>query len=669
MERVRLERLKKDLKAFFYENRWALCLAWLLLILAFYRFLMSDNIRMDSVIKLATPGDEFNDLQLGRFGIVYFNRLTGMRWFSPYVSGYLTLLTILADSGLLCFMTWKALRGQCGRYVCWMPVVAFLTPIWTEQLYFSYQSFQVVLALLFVEIAALLPEYFPSKRWFAVEVLLAFCAFSVYQAMVPLYIALCVGFVLLCIISGQIEGSARLWHRALRHAGVFILALAAYLVLDKLLQRDAVPTDYLSSQVLWGTVPFTGVVVSILRSIGSALDCSGKLETPMYSISLGACLLFMILGWIKDRNHGKRLLILLGWLLLQLSAFAMTIVVGRRAYLRTDLAITFVAAFNVCIAFVLARQWAEGLSKAWLRRLPVCVVVVAALFGICYDGDISFRLMYTDDVRNAADKTLAVDVVRRLRETGLQKGDKTLIFVGEPRITLDAGCLTGETIGRSLFNRVLDSESTNHLIANVIELNGLSYEPLTAEDIDEAEQMARSMPSYPESGSIAESDRVVVVKFSEDYYYDSETIKPGITQSDETVEYDQNVVCHVESVVPGEDTLVIRGSNVRRGVPAVEMQNIVYLLNQKTGELFKINTACTKNIQITNQFWKDDVDYDQGGFIALCPVEVLNRYAGDTFEVLVQYNSEGERRFVSTGVFLDRRRMKKEERMQVNGQE
>ena len=62
------------------------------------------------------------------------------------------------------------------------------------------------------------------------------------------------------------------------------------------------------------------------------------------------------------------------------------------------------------------------------------------------------------------------------------------------------------------------------------------------------------------------------------------------------------------------------------------------------------------------------MDYDQGGFIALCPVEVLNRYAGDAFEVLVQYNSEGERRFVSTGVFLDRRRMKKEERMQVDGQ-
>lgn len=661
-----MERLKKDLRYFVIENRWAICLTGLLLTLALYRFLMSDNVRMDSVIKLATPGDEFNDLQLGRFGIVYFNRLTGMRWFSPYISGYLTLLALLADSGLLCFMAWEALRSRGGRFVCWLPLLVFLMPNWIEQLYFSYQSFQVTLALLFVEVAALLPEYFSSKRWFVVEALIVFCAFSVYQSMVPLYIAMCAGYVLLCIIGGQIDEPVRLWHRILRYMGVFVVALAGYLALNRLLQRGVESSDYLSSQVLWGIVPLPGVVISILRSIVSVLICEGRLDTPMYSISLGLCLLFMVLGWIKNREHGKRMVTLLGWLLLQLSAFAMTVVTGRRAYLRADLAITFVTAFNTCVSVALARQWAEGSSRAWLRRLSLCAIALAALLGTSNAADKCFRLMYTDDVRNAADNALALEVVERLRGTGLQDEDKTLIFVGEPKITLNAGCLMGETIGRSLFNRVLDCKSTNHLIANVMEINGVNYRPLTEEDIVEAEQLAQGMPSFPDSGSVAETDRVVVVKFSEDYYYASETIKPGASQSEDQLVYDQAVECHVESAVPGGNALLIRGSNIKRGVPALEMQNCVYLLDHQTGELFRVNTACVKSVHITNQYWRDEIDYDQGGFIAVCPVSELKRYPEDSFEVLVQYRCEGEARFVSTGVFLDRRHIDRMERTRPN---
>lgn len=666
-----MERLKKDLKAFFYANRWALCLTWLLLILALYRFLLSDNIRMDSVIKLATPGDEFNDLQLGRFGIIYFNRLTGMRWFSPYVSGYLTLLAVLAASALLCFMAWKAMGGQCGRLLCGLPLLVFLTPNWIEQLYFSYQSFQVTLALVCVEVAALMPEYFPQKRWLLAEALLVFCAFSVYQAFVPLYIALCVGYVLLCTVGGRIDAPVQLWHRALRYAAVFVLALAGYLALNKLLQRGMAPSDYLSSQVLWGNVPLPGVVVSILRSMGSVVFCQGRLDTLMYSMSAGFFLLVAVLVWIKTGNHERGLVTLLGWLLLQLSAFAMTIVVGRRAYLRTDLAITFVTAFNACAAVALARRWAQDFAGAWLRRLPVCAIVLALLVGLSNAGDMCFRLMYTDDVRNAADNALALKVAERVRETGLEDGNKTLIFVGEPEITLNAGCLEGETIGRSLFNRVLNSESTNHLIANVMELNGIHYRPLTERDVMEAEQMALDMPDFPEEGSVAESDNVVVVRFSEDYYYGSETVKPGAVLSDEPLAYDQAVECHVESMVPARDALLIRGTNIRRGQPAVGLENCVYLLSHRTGDLFRVNTACVQSVQLTNQFWRDGVDYDQGGFIAVCPASVLNRYEGDSFEVLVRYSCEGENRFVATGVFLDRRRGDRPEGpggMRANGQ-
>jgi hypothetical protein len=92
------------------------------------------------------------------------------------------------------------------------------------------------------------------------------------------------------------------------------------------------------------------------------------------------------------------------------------------------------------------------------------------------------------------------------------------------------------------------------------------------------------------------------------------------------------------------------------------MQNCVYLLSHQTGDLLKVNTACTESVQITNQFWRDGVNYDQGGFIAVCPESVLNQYVGDSLEVLVRYNSLSGPRFVATGVFLDRLLVDRRER-------
>ena len=662
-----LERFKRDFRAFLSENRWALCVTSFLLTLALFHFLLSDNIRMDSVIKLATPGDEFNDLQLGRFGIVYLGRLTGLRWFSPYFSGYLTMVAILAAGALMGFIAWRFSGGRYVAMACGLPLLIFLTPNWIEQLYFSYQSFQVVLGVILLEAAALLPEYCPRRRWIALEALLAFCAYSVYQSLVALYIALCAGAVLLGWASSRIDDPVELWHRAARHAAAFILALAGYLAVDRLLQRNVTASEYLTGQVLWGSVPIHGIVMNIARAIGSLLTCQGRLDTPLYAISAGFCALFMALRWARRRDHGHSLAILLGWLVLQLSAFAMLIVIGRRTYLRAELAITFVTAFNLCLARLLADQWAGDGPKPWLRRLPAWAMAAAMLVGIYGAGSLCFRLIYTDDVRNDIDGALAAGVVERLRQTRLAEDDKTLVFVGEPEIHLNAGCLVGETIGRSLFNHLNNIENTNHLISNIMAIHGVTYRSLTPADAMEAEQLARNMPCFPETGGVAETDRVVVVKLSEDEYFDGEIIEPGATPLDAEVSYDATTDCHVDTVVSDGRILMIRGANIRRGVPARQVRNDVCLLNRQTGALYRVNTAREQRIQLTNQYWRDGVSYDQGGFIAVCPMSLLARSPEATFEILVRFSCGDGTGFVPTGIFIDKRSLDQRARPPMDG--
>ena len=640
----------QDFKVFFKKYQRELFLAGLLLTLALFHFLYSDNYRMDSTIKLATMGDEFNDLELGRFGIVYLNRLFGLNKFTPYFMAYVTMLAMLASGILMSFSLWRAMDGRCGREVCLMPLLVYLTPNWIEQLYFSYQSFLIILGVVALQAAVLIPVYKKARRWMAVEALLVFLAFSVYQAFVPLYITLCVGFVLTQWIFREAMDGLEVWRRFIRHAVVFALAMAGYFAVNWLLTRGMEGTDYLSSQMRWGTVPIEGVLMSQLRAIGSMIIGQGRLDTLLYPVSLlcsAVLLAVRCVHWGRDR----RLVAALGWLLLQLSAFSMIVIMGTRLQLRTELSVTFVSAFNYIFALALARQCPPLL----LRRVLALGTGAAMLVCLYGSTDLCLRLIYTDDVQSAEDEALASKLVERLKPLLPEGNNSTVIFVGEPEIYLNDGCIVGEAIGRSLFNHFIGLEDSNLFIANVMAVKGVKYRTMTTEEGRLAEAMTVDMPCFPEEGSVAASGDVIVVKFSKDYYYDAELLKPGCELSEEPVEYGEGMRCNVEQIKIANDAMIVEGHNIRRGVDARLIKNTLYLLNRVSGELYRVNTACDQQVMLTNQFWQDGVNYDQGGFKACCPVEILRQNPRDTFELLVKYGLPGETGFVSTGILINLR--------------
>ena len=640
----------QDFKVFFKRYQRELFLAGFLLTLALFHFLYSDNYRMDSTIKLATLGDEFNDLELGRFGIVYLNRLFGLNNYTPYFMAYVTMLAMLASGVLMSFSLWRAMDGRCGREVCLMPLLVYLTPNWIEQLYFSYQSFLIILGVIALLAAALIPAYTRARLWMAVEALLALLAFSIYQAFVPLYITLCIGFVLTqCVFREAMDG-LEVWRRFIRHAVVFALALAGYFAVNWLFTRSMEGTDYLSSQVRWGTMPIQGVVMSQLRAIGSILIAQGRLDTLLYPVSL-LCSAVLLAVRCPQWRRDRRLVAALGWFLLQLSAFAMIVITGSRLQLRTELSVTFAAGFNFIIALALARQCASALPRRALA-LGTAAAMLVCLYG---STDLCLRLVYTDDVQSAADEALASRLVERLKPLLPQGNNRTVVFVGEPEMYLNDGCVVGEAIGRSLFNHFIGLEDSNLFIANVMAAKGVKYRTMTSEEGRQAEAMAADMPCFPEEGSVAALGDVIAVKFSQDYYYEAELLKPGCEPSEETVEYGEGLQYNVEHIEIEDDAMIIEGYNIRRGVDARTMKNTLYLLNRVNGALYRINTACNQQVMLTNQFWQDGVNYDQGGFKACCPVDILRRNPRDTFELLVKYDLPGETGFVGTGILINLR--------------
>ena len=661
--------LQRDLKAFSTRYSKELGFMCAVLVLSLFHFLFTGNYRMDTIIKLVFPGDEFNDLELGRFGIIYLNRLLGMRFYNHYLVAFLTLLLIVLCGGLFSFMAWKATDGACGRLACFLPLWVFLTPNWMEQLFFSYQTFLVMLGMLLLEAGVYVAEYGEGRRWVALSVLLVFVALSVYQAFVPLHVCLCVAVVLLrCACVDDIH-ALRLERSILRHVIVFLAALAGYFVVDRIIQSRITGTTYLTSQIRWGVEPIPGVILNVLQSLKTVLLARGKLDTFAYTLSLGVSLILVVVRIVRKRaDRALNVALALGWLGLQLSGFAMLLALGARSYIRAELSMTVVVAVNFLLALMLARQWAAGFRHPRLRPLPAAAALLAALLALYMNVDVVFRLIYTDDMRYSFDYSLANRVIDRLDRTSAREGKKTVVFYGEPEIHLNASCIDGEVIGRSLFAYHLDLEGTNNIIHYLMISQGMNYAFVDHQAAIKAHEAAADMPNWPAEGSVKETDEVIVVKFSECPYFEAELLKPGHEPAPDDVVLSTETVCRLDSMSTDGETLIIRGFNIKRGVDSRSVKNEVYLRQMGEDELLRVNTACEQRLLVTEQYNQDNTNYSASGFIAMCSLDVIEDEPDGIFEVLVKYTLDGESKFVTTGAYISKRvtdRMRRQQTVQT----
>ncbi len=647
---------------FLEKHRKVLWLTAFLLTVALYHFLFSSNFRMDSSVKLVEKGNEFNDIALGRFGIVWLNRLLGMRDYNPYLISFLTLLAVLPVGAAFSFLMWKAAGKRCGGWICALPLMIFLTPNWIEQLYFSYQSFLVMLGILLTMLAVFQTEYSSGRLLPALAVIPAFAAFSVYQAFVPLYITLSAGTVLVRCVCSENTQELQVRRSVLRHALVFLAALAVYAAVNRAVGSGAKESAYLTSQIRWGSEPLPGVMGNVVKAALSVMTARGPLDTVGYPVSALCSLVFLTALAASKKERLYRILLPAGWLVLQSSVFAMLVILGTRTAIRAELAVTFAVAINFLLALlaVVLRTEEASVKKSsdMARRAMKYGLIAAMAFCLYRSASLSFSLIYTDDICTAFDNALTERLIVHLSSTQAEKGQKAVIFIGEPEVRLNAGCVVGETIGHSQYQHHGSLEFNNTVLVDLFRLHGLKKSrKMTTEDALLAEEMAKTMPCFPEEGSIVETDQIIVIKFAEDLYFAEEMLEPGYTLTEEPITYRDDTVRRLEGLLTDGKQILIRGHNLKRGVASREMTNTVYFLNRRTDELYRIETARSQRLLLSRNYQEDGVSYDSCGFTARCPMELFERFPGDTFEVLIKYNLEGEDFFAETGMFLNKRNL------------
>ena len=156
--------------------------------------------------------------------------------------------------------------------------------------------------------------------------------------------------------------------------------------------------------------------------------------------------------------------------------------------------------------------FATEASGPRLRRwiiLPIMAIVMIQFSAI------NNKQYYAGHWALERDKVLGTQILSRIEELVPKESTYTLAVVGQGPAKRDALIpkVPSSTLGASFFR--WDSGSRGRVAAFLNFLSNATFNPATDDQMEKAFEAAGGMPSWPEPGSIARADGVVLIKLSE----------------------------------------------------------------------------------------------------------------------------------------------------------
>lgn len=524
--------MKEEIRKYVWRNRYCLMFLSFFLCLLHGDKLFSANNGIDTE-QLIYLGESFYGgwLGIGRQGLVFFKGLLGLTNYNPYFASLLMILFSVTACGSFGFL-FEYVSKQQGAEVekiswRWLGAVfgllVFAHPIMTEQYYFTLQGAEVALSFTLIAISLLCAHKWAEKGsfwWLVFSVLLIVPVFSVYQAMVPLYIS--AGAALGCL-HGWPAGKAKEVKKEIYYVGHLAAAFFCGYILNQLITAlFFTRSKYLSGQIQWDISDIGAGIRRILSHIRDVAAGGGVFYFRTF-FGLAAILGFLLLFHItrKQKTWGMRIWSLLLLFSVYGGPFYLTVVIGERPVIRGQLVLPFTMGYMAYLSGVLL----IGAVKESRRRLPV---TVAALFltAICVvavwqEAASTCRLYYSDKVRYEGDMRLAENIGQDIEKfTGEYNFDGTVIFIGKRENVHNNATVTGDVMGHSLFEWDTQAEPlyfhSTRRILGFMHCMGIGYKMPNEEQTRQAAQCAAQMPCYPAEGSIAWCGETLVVKLSEE---------------------------------------------------------------------------------------------------------------------------------------------------------
>ena len=510
---------------FVMHNSKQIIISMLFLLLAFGQKLFSNTFSIDTQGIIQNNDALYKSwFELERFGLVLFKKLTGTYLYNNALASF-TMVVFFGISA----MVWAYLLCSASHTMKLQPAFFIIpyvaSPIFAEMLGFLLLGPEISIAAILTAISLMMWANAAASSSAKQRILLVIasivCAtlsFTMYLAMVTFFITGTAILYVLKYSDSKYQNHDKNESRAfIGSVVIFVVSYALYKLLNALAMKvKGVTTNaYISDQSRWGKDSPS----VILHNMGSHILALYSGEGIFYSVIFSICALCVFVAAIYHVITKKiSLFSCLVVLLIVLSPTIMSFVLGGIPSVRTEMTYPLAFSFITMVLFsgiVFTIQRNAQSIRAEAATIVAWILIIAIGWN---QALITSRIFYTENIVFTQDVLTAQEIKSRIDELGLgEHPNEPLVFVGNHVAKCNPDCYSADQLGLTGRSMLEIGFSTEHGTGVkkqfMVDVLGVYYNSATSEQIEQSEELAESMPHWPDPGSVAEKDGIIIVNF------------------------------------------------------------------------------------------------------------------------------------------------------------
>ena len=511
---------------FVMHNSKQIIISMLFLLLAFGQKLFSNTFSIDTQGIIQNNDALYKSwFELERFGLVLFKKLTGTYLYNNALASF-TMVVFFGISA----MVWAYLLCSASHTMKLQPAFFIIpyvaSPIFAEMLGFLLLGPEISIAAILTAISLMMWANAAASSSAKQRILLVIasivCAtlsFTMYLAMVTFFITGTAILYVLRYSDSKYQNHDKNESRVFLIGSViiFVISYALYKLLNALAMKvKGVTTNaYISDQSRWGKDSSS----VILHNMGSHVLALYSGEGIFYSVIFSICALCVFVTAIYHVITKKiSLFSCLVVLLIVLSPTIMSFVLGGIPSVRTEMTYPLAFSFITMVLFSGIVFTIQRNAQS-IRAEAVTIVAWILIIAIGWNQAlITSRIFYTENIVFTQDVLTAQEIKSRIDELGLgEHPNEPLVFVGNHVAKCNPDCYSADQLGLTGRSMLEIGFSTEHGTGVkkqfMVDVLGVYYNSATSEQIEQSEELAESMPHWPDPGSVAEKDGIIIVNF------------------------------------------------------------------------------------------------------------------------------------------------------------
>lgn len=495
----------KQIREFLKFNRYNIFCTIIVALVIYFVKLTQYSISIDTEVMIVSPESLLNSWYgLGRFGLCFIKELFHLVPITIKLANVMAFILLLLSSIVWLFNFSRLLTtGQPNKRAnLFFLLLIISSPILAEQMGFTLQNFEIMLAFFLEGIAVIFINLWIERRsicYGVLGMLLLVISFACYQAFIILYIMTCIMSYFIVIEQNSERNLKEECVRGIKYIIILIIAFFLYEVINIYVNNimDIPENTYLKNQIMWGTEPVVQTIFNISKNIAKSILGIKTIYHPFVILFAIVFIKTFINEHKFNKNDFLNYIALIGLLI---CPYIITILTGSDTAGRAQFGLVYLLAFMVWYIVTLVIDY---------RKLKIISII--AMLTIFIQSSITGVLLYS--ARNCYVEE--VKMAEQINDSVIKKDfkGKRLAFIGAYNPNK---ILKGETLGRSFFEW---DESVvggcNYRVNTFLRTLGYEYEVPAIDEISALEKKVSELPTWKENQSVYIIDGIAVVKLSD----------------------------------------------------------------------------------------------------------------------------------------------------------